>query len=127
MIDIFNDNAFPFEEERLPTFKQYIKRMNGKKLPNAFHVSKIWFPNQYPSYSLECDKFRLSVPSKSPMGVALSASVDALTAGNIALSLFVVVTSDKAHEVRFRPSKEKGGWEEIGYEPTLGYRFVQDA
>lgn len=50
---------------RLPTFRQYCKEALPGDCKPARIVKTIWLPNQYPSLTLETEKFRLRIAEGS--------------------------------------------------------------
>lgn len=124
-MDLFSQEVLSYEEDKLPTLKQYLKAKGKGKIPSGFLCTLIWVPNKFPSFSLECDKFRLSIPSKSPMGKALVSSIDALIATDSSLIAFLHTTEEGEICPMFKAGNQKGAWDVIGT-PAVGYRFVQD-
>lgn len=125
-MDLFNENGFSTEEDKLPTINQYVKRMGNKKLPNRFHVQRIWFPNKYPNYSVETDKFRVSVSPRQPIGKALKNSLDALYDSDTSISVVLVLTESGKPSVKFVPTKETGKWVYIRPDSPMGISFEMD-
>jgi hypothetical protein len=123
-MDIFNDKGWSSEEEKLPTLRQYLKKTEGKDIPKRFLVTLIWIPNKFPQYTIECDKFRVPVPSKCPLGKSLSNHLDSIVDSDMALSVSLLETEGKTGNIVFTKSKEKGRWNSIGDDPILGWRFV---
>jgi hypothetical protein len=122
-MSIFTTEVLSYEEEKLPTLLQYLQAKNYKSLPKAFHVSIIWLPNKFPSYNLECDKFRVSIPSKSSLGRHLSEHLSLVFNDNIPLAIALSIRDDKKVDLLFVESKEVGHYEEIGTAPAA-YRFI---
>ena len=124
-VNLFDSTSYSTEPEKLPTLKQYLKRIGKTKLPNQFHVHLIWVPNKFPSFSIEADLFRVVVPVKSALGKTLKANIDELVKTEIAIALAVQVTGDSGPTVQIKRSKEQGEWVPIGDEPIMGYKFVR--
>jgi hypothetical protein len=125
-MDLFNENGWTTEEERLPTLRQYLNLRKNKTIPRSFLVTLVWLPNKFPSYAFECDKFRLSIPTKSALGKSLSTHLDSVVRSDMAFTLGVVVEEGKAPTVTFKQSTEKVTWAVIGEDPIIGYRLVQN-
>lgn len=66
--------------EKLPTIREFLKTHGKKKLANSYPVSKVWKPGKFPNYSIETEKFRVSITENNPMfkafGEFLTATVD---------------------------------------------------
>ena len=112
--------------EKLPTLLQYLKSHKGKKRPKAFHIAIIWFPNKFPSYGIETDKFRLNCPSASLMGKAIEANTTELATTERSVHLKIDETPEGLRIYSFVPGTTKGSYEIIGSDQPLGFKFVAD-
>lgn len=60
-IHVLQEDEYP----ALPTLKQFCKSSAPEERSKAHVIEKVWFPNQYPSLSLETEGFRVRVHEKS--------------------------------------------------------------
>lgn len=123
-MSLFESNYNEEPVQKLPTLLQYIKTRKGKTRPKSFHIAVIWFPNKFPSYSIETDRFRMSVGTKSLMGKAIEAERD--TIARLENSVHLTITDDEngLRVYGFTPGSSKGSWVDIGSEPALGIKFI---
>lgn len=61
--------------EQKPTFFQFCKDNKDTKLPARFYVQKIWMPNKFPTATLETEKFRVRISSKSAVWQTIEESI----------------------------------------------------
>lgn len=98
---------------KLPTFRQFCKAEGEKCNGNAKVVTTVWFPNQYPSLSIDTEVFRLRISESDPSYAAIAAG---LQQGIDADEVFIVRILDAkkfAFEIETLEG-EIGGWEYIG-------------
>jgi len=110
--------------EKLPTLLQYLKNTPVKKRPKQFHINLIWFPNRFPSFGIETDSFRVSIASKSLMGVAIAAEKDEICDSLRSLHLSVSESESGDRIYAFHVGSTEGYWDVIGSDTPLGVRFV---
>lgn len=122
-MSLFDNTGHDVTEVKIPTLKQYLKKMKGKKLPSKFLLTRIWIPNKFPAYTLECDLFRISIPKKSPLGTLLSGNLSEIIDSNACVFISVEVGEGNTEKITFLPGKEQGVWYDIGEDNPLGYRF----
>lgn len=98
---------------KLPTFRQYCKSEGEACNNKAKVVQTIWFPNNYPSLSIDTEVFRLRIAQDDPNYQAIE------------LGLRQGIDNDEVFIVRILDSKkfefeietlegEIGGWEYLG-------------
>jgi hypothetical protein len=122
-MDIFNGKVLPYEDEKLPTLLQYLKDRKGKNTPSRFIVGKIWLPNKFPNYQLECDKFKVNVSSRSPLGKAIDKSLTALVDSDISLYCEIPIETIEERLIKLTAGKEKCYWVSFG-DPVMGYAAI---
>lgn len=92
--------------EKLPTFIQFCKQSNGKALPQVFFVTKIWLPNQFPSATLETEKFRVRISSKSPVWDAISEQIPVWESSGVALAITEISTENYTYTLALVEEEE---------------------
>ena len=125
-MSLFDNKSLDVTEQKIPTLKQYLKKMKGKKIPSKFLLTRIWVPNKFPSYTLECDLFRIAIPKKSPTGVLLSNNLGDIVDNDVCVFVLLELGEKDTEKITFEPGKEKGIWYDIGEDNLLGYRFDND-
>ncbi len=108
------DTQVDASEDKLPTYRQYLKQKEGKARPKEFFITKIWFPTSYDSYGIETEKFRLSVKKDTPMGRLLTANVESIYDSDCDIYLVPALTEDKKEVFTFKQGKHKVFWEYMG-------------
>lgn len=99
--------------EKLPTFRQYCKTCKaGQKVPVSY-LKKVWFPNEYDSYSLDTERFRLRIASNSPLYEAIGDAIGAWITNSTVV--YVVVSSPEEFEFEIQEAPgETASWKELG-------------
>lgn len=98
---------------KLPTFRQFCKTEGEKCNNNAKVVTTVWFPNKYPSLSIDTEVFRLRISESDPNYAAIEAG---LREGIDADEVFIVRILDAkkfAFEIETLEG-ETGGWDFLG-------------
>ena len=54
------------EYKSVPTFIQFCKEVRANPPKRKFPVVRVWYPNAYPSVSIETEKFRLRISDQNP-------------------------------------------------------------
>lgn len=99
--------------EKLPSFMAYCKKQGQEAEKGIALVKVIWFPNQFQSVSLDTEKFRLRISTKTNDSIEL---IDFLeTAIDQEKVLFVRVTNakDASYEIDILEA-ESAEWEQLG-------------
>ena len=100
-------------EPELPTFRSFCKNAPDEYENVRYPVVKVWYPNKFPSLSLETEKFRLRISQESGLyGEILELVQQWEEAGAVP---YVAVTSTSAMEWELDAfPNETGEWEEVG-------------
>lgn len=107
--------------EKLPTLLQFLKTQGKKKLAGCYPVAKVWKPGKFPNYSLETEKFRVSISENNPAFKVFGEFLDnAVESGG---AIGVVVDDDRKGGFTLRSLD--GDWQidqlgERGYSFTSG-------
>lgn len=112
------------EDEKLPTLRQYVKGKTGKAMPKRFLVTKVWYPNKYPSYGIETEHFRATVGETTPLGNLITENLETLQSSEKATFLSISLEDPKKPAMKFLPGTNKGHWEGIGSETPVGIRWL---
>lgn len=99
---------------KLPTLKQFLKTIPKKdKLPELYIVTKIWYPNQYPNFSLETERFIVRVNENSQLGTELLQLWEQIEDEEWCLGIKVVNRSFGEFEL-VNHETERCTWEDLG-------------
>lgn len=105
--------------EKLPTLLQFLKAQGKKKLAGMYPVAKVWKPGKFPNYSIETEKFRVSITEDNPKFRAFEEFLDAAIESG---SGFAVVVDDKRDgSFGCKPLSDNWDIEPLG---DRGYRFT---
>lgn len=104
--------------EKLPTFRQWCKTHKASEKVPVSYLKTVWFPNEFDSYSLDTESFRLRIASSSPLYEEIGEHIaNWIAAGTV---VYVVTSSAKDHEFEIHTLEgETSFWEELG---DKGYR-----
>lgn len=108
------DSDYNAAEAKRPTLKQYLKATRDKKRPNQFHTVLVWFPNKFPTFTIETEKFRYNTAEDSALGKELGLFVQDDSCMTIPFSLSITEAEDGVTTIKVLRSKEKGAWRFIG-------------
>jgi hypothetical protein len=105
--------------EKLPTLLQFLKAQGKKKLAGMYPVAKVWKPGKFPNYSVETEKFRVSITENNPAFLPFKNFLDAAIESG---SGFAVVVDDKRDGAfSVKPLSDDWDIETLG---DRGYRFT---
>lgn len=105
--------------EKLPTLPQFLKAQGKKKLAGQYPVLKVWKPGKFPNYSLETEKFRISISENNPMFLPFGEFLDqAVESGS---GFAVAVNDDRKGGFRVLPLSDNWDVEPLG---DRGFKFT---
>lgn len=108
----FEGNA-KSEFEKLPTFRAYCKSKGEDAQLGAKIVQLIWFPNKYPSLSLDTESYRLRIPCEKDTSTELIDFLETAVNEEQVLVIRVTDAAEFAYEIDVLPN-ESGDWTQIG-------------
>lgn len=104
---------------KAPTLKQFLKGLpKDAEYPIYGRIETIWFPGNWPNYSIETPQFRASISEAHPLFSVLESS-DIKTFGDAESAILLVVV-DSEGTIRFSESNFYGKYTRIG---NAGFRF----
>lgn len=110
----FSKSTSESDFEKLPTLTQYLKKVPKKqKLPDLYIVTKIWYPNNYPNFSLETEYFMVRVKEDTQLGTELLQYWDQMEEEEWCLALRVTNRSFAEFEL-VNHETERCTWEDLG-------------
>lgn len=110
----FSKSTSESDFEKLPTLTQYLKKVPKKQeLPDLYIVTKIWYPNNYPNFSLETEQFMVRVKEDTQLGTELLQYWDQMEEEEWCLALRVTNRSFAEFEL-VNHETERCTWEDLG-------------
>ena len=98
---------------KLPTFREFCKQVTGPETKPARIVKTIWWPNKYPSLTLETERFRLRIPDTNEVYTEILSWVrDKVSEGSV-IAIWVVSPEDFGYRIDYLAG-EDGVYREIG-------------
>jgi hypothetical protein len=106
------------EKPKKPTWKQFVKENPNEEYPVYSRIEVVWFPGQWDNYSLECERFRISISAQHPVYPVLEQRIVAtLTDADTALLIRI---DDRNGTLGFSESNVYGRYSRIG---NAGFKF----
>lgn len=104
--------------EKLPTFREYCKAKGTEAEKSLKVVTVVWFPNQFPNFTLDTESFRLRINCKEDDSIETTDFLETAIQQEQILAVRVTDAKKLAYEVDVLPN-ESGTWETLG---TNGYK-----
>lgn len=104
--------------EKLPTLLQFLKLLGKKKIANSYAVAKVWKPGKFPNFSIETEKFRISIAENNPAFKAFSEFLD--TCVSESKGFAILVDEDRKGGFEITTLNDDWSVEELG---DRGFRF----
>ena len=105
-------------KEKLPTLFEFLKQNNELKYPFHSPLRIIWFPGTWNNYSLESNRFRVSIETNHPLYSAIDAGIVRLLEETDTALLIELM--DGQGTIGIRESNLYGRYSRIG---NAGYKF----
>lgn len=99
--------------EKLPTLRAYCKSKGKEAQLGSKIIQLVWFPNKYPSLSVDTESYRLRIPCKAGNDAELLDFFESAISSGQVLVVRITDAEKFAYEIDVLPN-ELGEWEEIG-------------
>lgn len=106
-------------QDKRPTFFQWCKTNQDKKIALKYPVQKVWIPNKFPDLTLETDAFRLRISSKSEAFKVLEQSLEGFIEQNALLAISEIDLLEYDYVIEILEG-ESADWTELG---DFGYQL----
>lgn len=120
-LSLFDTPGKEPSKPKAPTLRQFIKENKDVEYPILCQVTTVWLPGNWDNYSLECDKFRVSISSSHPLYKALDQTI-VRHCEDVSTALLIEL-QDSDGTICFRESNLYGDWKRLG---NSGYSFSHD-
>jgi hypothetical protein len=104
--------------EKLPTFREYCKAKGQEAEKSLKVVTVVWFPNQFPNFTLDTESFRLRINCQEDDSIETTDFLESAIEQEQVLAIRVTDAKKLAYEVDVLPN-ESGTWEKLG---SNGYK-----